>query len=188
MKNKVFTKPIFILAALVAIGAGAGISALVSAQTSSSAGAKSGMHMMGRGGPGVMGTVSSVTGTTILVAAKDGTTYTVDASGAKFLKRTDSDTPPTTPPTPPPGATIADIKVGDTVGIKGTVTGTSVKAEMVMDGVPPMGMGGTMGAGHWDKGVHGTVSAVNGTSVTFTVTDSSTIKVGDDVIVVPKKQ
>ncbi len=165
-------KPLFILAALVAIGAGVGASAFVSAQTGTSGTAIGGRHMMDKRGPGVMGTVSSVNGTTILVAGKDGKSYTVDASVAKFLKSVSG--------AKPTDATIADIVVGDTVGIKGTVTDLSVKAEMVMDGIPPMGVRGM-------PGVKGTVSAVNGTSVTFTVTDASTIKVGDEVFVHSKK-
>jgi hypothetical protein len=83
---------------------------------------------MGRGrGPGIMGTVSAVNGTTLTVAGKDGTTYTVETGSAKLSKVVDIAT--------------SDIKVGDTVGVQGTVSGTTVTAVHVMDGVPPSGKG-----------------------------------------------
>ncbi len=82
-----------------------------------------GPDMRGGFGPGVTGTVSAVNGNTVTVTGKDGTTYTVDASSAKVSKTVELN--------------VSDIKVGDTVGVQGKVSGTSVTAEHIMDGVPP---------------------------------------------------
>lgn len=84
--------------------------------------------MRGPGGPmrgfgGVMGTVSAVNGNTLTVTGKNGTTYTVDASSAKVSKVVD--------------LSVGDIKVGDTVGVQGSVSGSSVTAQHIMDGAPP---------------------------------------------------
>ena len=114
-------------------------------------------------GQGVFGTVTAVSGTTITLTSKGfgasatETTYTVDASNAKFEKSV-SGAQPTT-------AIISDIAVGDTVGVRGTVTGTSVVATDVTDGL--MMHGGRGGFGH-GPGVMGTVSALNGNTVTIT--------------------
>jgi riboflavin synthase alpha subunit len=74
-------------------------------------------------GHGVAGKVTAVNGTTLTVTKDDGTSYTVDASATKVSKVVD--------------LTVGDIKVGDTVGVMGTLTGTSVKALHIMDGIPP---------------------------------------------------
>lgn len=173
MKNKIVSKPLLVLAGLVAIGAGVGVSAVVSAQTAAnSTAAPTTKNMMDKRGPGVMGTVSSVNGTTILVAGKDSVTYTVNATSAKFVKAIEG--------AKPADATIVDIKVGDTVAVRGTVLGTTVTATDVMDGVFGRGMG--HGGPGMMKGSKGTVSAINGNTVTATFTDVSNIKVGDAVV------
>ena len=127
MKNT-FAKGVVALSALAAIGAGAAVTTLVSAQTDTngqaSATAKF-MHHRGPGmgkGHGVMGTVSSVNGNTVTLTGADGQTYTVDATSAKVSKVVD--------------LSVADIKVGDTLGVMGTVSGNSVSAVHIMDGIP----------------------------------------------------
>lgn len=122
-------------ALLLGGGAIAGYAGLASASTTPANGTSTstpwGMHkgVMGmRGhGPlgqrGVAGTVSAVNGNTVTVTGKDGKTYTVDASGAKISKVVD--------------LSVSDIKVGDTVGVQGSVSGTTVTAKHIMDGVPP---------------------------------------------------
>jgi hypothetical protein len=82
-------------------------------------GGRGGMH---GGKPGVHGTVSSISGNTMVVAGSDGKSYTVNASGAAVEKMQT--------------ISISGIQVGDSVGIGGTVTGTTVTATHVMDGVP----------------------------------------------------
>jgi hypothetical protein len=85
--------------------------------------------------PGVMGTVSAINGSTLTVLGKNGTTYSVDATNAKVLKGTQG--------AKPTDSTLGAIAVGDTVGIQGTVSGTTVTAKEIMDGVfgNPMGRG-----------------------------------------------
>lgn len=86
-------------------------------------------------GPGVMGTVSAISGTTLTVADKNGTSYTVNAAGATVKKG--SGTAGTAPAT----STLSAVAVGDTVGIRGTVSGTTVTATEIMDGVFPAHQG-----------------------------------------------
>ena len=79
----------------------------------------------GPGGKGVMGQVTAVSGNTITVTGKDGKTYSVDAGSATIGKMVT--------------ISASDVKVGDTVGVEGSVNGTTVTATHIMDGVPPIG-------------------------------------------------
>ncbi len=88
------------------------------------------------------GSVTAIDGTTITMqeeAVEGGASYTVDTSGATFVKT---------------GATgtIADIKVGDKIFVDGSVTGTTVVATKVMDG---RGRGGPDGFWHGSKSNNG---------------------------------
>lgn len=167
--TKTVPKSLIALAALVAIGAGAGVAGLASAQTTNNSGTPSTQGMHGRG-PGVMGTVASVNGNTLTVTGKDNTTYTVDVSGAKVLKASQGAAPAT--------ASLSDIKVGDTVGIRGTISGNSVTATEVMDGIGGRGMMGERGGMHGKgPGVMGKVTAVNGSTLTITNTDGTSYTV-----------
>ncbi len=73
----------------------------------------------GRGGRGVMGTVSAVNGNVITVTDRDGTSYTVNAGNASVEKMV--------------AGALADIAVGDTIGVDGTKDGTTVTATRIMD-------------------------------------------------------
>ena len=134
-----------------------------------------GMNRGGRGmmKPGVFGTVSAVNGNTITVSGKTGfgttataTTFTIDATNAKVMKAGAT-------------STVSSIAVGDMVMAQGTLTGTNLVATMVRDGIMKGGMhgvpGGTPGsqpvspiAGNGEPVVAGTVSAVNGQTLTIT--------------------
>ena len=107
---------------------------------------------MGERAPGVLGKVVSVSGTTIIMNGRSDvprmmggmgtstmsnksmegmatTTYTVDASSAKIIKfgtRTASSTP----------LTISDIKAGDNILVVGSVSGTTITATTIADGLP----------------------------------------------------
>ena len=105
--------------------------------------------------PAAFGTVTAVNGATLTVSAtnpKDSTvtTYTVDATNAKVTKDRAA-------------GTLASILVGDKVAVVGTVSGTSITATAVNDGVMMGGMGMPRG-----NGVSGTVSAVSGSTITLT--------------------
>lgn len=153
-------KTMLAFAALATIGAGAAVGALVSAD-STTAGTASETRM-GHFGGGVGGEVTAVSGTTITLTGRDNVSYTVDASGATV--RTFANGTPGT-------GSIADIVVGDKVGVRGAVSGTSVTATEIMDGIPHRGMG------HKGMGVRGTVSAVSGNTLTITDAEGKTYTV-----------
>jgi hypothetical protein len=117
-------------------------------------GMQGGMHD-GMKGDHIHGTVTAVSGTTITVldsrpkrtegstvTETTETTYTVDAASAKVLEMparpADEATAPSVKPEPTVG-TLSDIAVGDTVGIRGTISGTTIVATEIMDGIPPFG-------------------------------------------------
>ena len=60
-----------------------------------------------------IGTISAVNGTLLTINVKQGTTYTIDAANAKVEKNKTA-------------ITVSDIKVGDTVIIRGTITDANV--------------------------------------------------------------
>lgn len=145
-------------------GAIAGYAGLAAAQTnagSTNTFFRDAMHK----GPGVHGTISSISGSTLTIAGKNGTTYTVDASSAEVKKFTEGQEPVT--------QSLSDLAAGEEVGVHGTVSGTSVTAEVVMEGVPPFGKFMHM-KGH---GIGGTVTAVSGSSVTLTGPDGQSYTV-----------
>lgn len=76
-----------------------------------------------RGGV-IVGTVSAVSGSTLSVLAKNGTTLTVDVSGARIER------------VPNSPITAADIGVGDTILIQGRISDGAVTATRVVDGIP----------------------------------------------------
>lgn len=169
--------PLAAVAASIGIGF-AGISAADTTSTTAPTSAPSGMH---RGMPGVFGKVTAISGTTLTVASTNPgknsssstTTYTVDASSAKVMKGVAAATPAT--------SSVSAIAVGDSVMIRGTVSGTSVTATDIMDGLlgqgmPMMGGHGGPGMGR-GQGVNGTVTAVSGSTITLTGKDGKTYTV-----------
>jgi hypothetical protein len=134
-----------------------------------------GVGMMGHGRmgmrPGIIGTVSSVSGNTLTVTGHQGfatttvTTYTVDATNAKITKNNTA-------------GTISSITSGDTVMVVGTVSGTSVTASMIRDGVMMRGGLGKMNrpenqeapivTGDGQPIIGGTIYSINGSSLTIT--------------------
>ncbi len=83
-----------------------------------------GRHGEGMGRPGVFGSVTAVSGTTITVTdQRTKTSYTIDASNAKIMKAGAA-------------ATVSNIAVGDIVMADGTLSGTTLTAKVVMDGQP----------------------------------------------------
>ena len=86
-------------------------------------------------GPGIFGIVASVSGNTLTVngrapgmMAQGTTTYTVNATNATVFKNNAT-------------STISAVLVGDTVSVRGTVTGTSVVATSIRDGLMMRGPG-----------------------------------------------
>lgn len=166
-------------AALLVAAAGAGTSfvTLASAQTTgtpSTSIAQTFRGMMGNHKPGVHGTITAINGNTITIKdERTGTTYIVDAAGATV--KTMPDNASVTGAKPQPVASsVAALKVGDTIGVQGTVNGTSVTATQIMSGKMGPGMGHGRGKG---PGVHGEVTAVSGNTVTVKGADGKTYSV-----------
>ena len=173
-----------VAAVLASIGVGfAGVtsaqSATTAASTTSGAQHERGMWGMGQK-PGVFGKVTAIDGTTITVSEQRpdqtvATDYTVDASSATVKKASQGSTPA--------DSSVSAIAVGDMVAVRGTVSGTAVTATEIMDGV--MGQFGPHGGHGFGRGTRGTVSAVNGNTITITgasgttyTVDASSAKIG----------
>jgi len=116
-----------------------------------------------------MGTVTAINGTGLTITGRQGfgtsspsVTYAIDASGATVIKAGTT-------------STVASIAVSDVVEVQGTVNGTNVIATIIRDGLNGL-PGQKKGSPHTTttlpiKGdgkpvIAGTVSAVNGTSLT----------------------
>lgn len=67
------------------------------------------------------GTVTNISGSTFTLTASNGGIYTVDASAAKAYRRFGA------------AMQVGDIQPGDSVVVKGSVDGSSIKAEYVRD-------------------------------------------------------
>lgn len=135
MKNSL-VKGLAILGALLALGGGAALATVASAQsvnqsttgtsTTPSATKWKGGHgwmgrHMGHKSKGVSGTVTAVSGNTITITGRDGKSYTVDASTANIEKIE--------------SIPVSSIQVGDTIGAHGTLNGTNLTANQIMDGL-----------------------------------------------------
>lgn len=122
-------------------------------------------HFPGKGGmskfDGVIGTVSAIHNDTITVTSKTGTVYAVDATNATIQKGFGENA--TT-------LTVSNISVNDTVAVQGTVTGDSVTATKILDGIPTRPAGAEK-AGQPQalaNAAFGTISSVNGSTITLT--------------------
>lgn len=122
--------------------------------------------------PGVLGTVSAVSGNTITVTSKfrprgnssststTATTYTVDASKATVTKNGAS-------------SSVSNIAVGDTIMVQGTVSGTNVAATSIRDNTPgqksqkPENQNPIV-QGNGQPIVSGNVTSVSGNTITIT--------------------
>ncbi len=145
----------------------------------------------GRGGmmnPGVFGTVSAINGNNITITGKQGfgttattVTYTIDATSATITKANVA-------------GTISSIAIGDTIAVQGTVTGTSVAATSIRDGIMMRGSNGiedeakgapeqpgdvsnTPSIGNGQPIVAGSVTAVTGSTITITNKSNATFTI-----------
>ena len=103
----------------------------------------------------VMGTVSAISGNSITLTGSNNTTYTVDATSAKFMGGSFGST-----------QTLSNVQVGDKLMVNGTITGTSVAAKTIND------------ISLQQRTVFsGKVTAVNGTTITMTGRNNTTYTV-----------
>lgn len=194
MNKKLLVIPTLILAVAVAshasatdLGIGANMNvgmhegsanAKVRADVNTSNGQSDAMH------PGIVGTVTAVSGDTITVQTKAFTkgsvtspaaTYTVNAQGAAVTKANAVSSP-------------SAITVGDTIMVQGTVSGTTVTATKINDGIMAKGQTEnknknstttTIPNGNGQPIIGGKVTAVSGNTVT--ITNSSNVSYIVDV-------
>jgi Domain of unknown function (DUF5666) len=134
--------------------------------------------------PAVMGSVSSISGTTITLNGRvtpgnnATTTYNIDASNAKIFKGGAT-------------STISNIATGDMIFVEGTVNGSNVTATAIRDGVRGVGFGpgkrelegprnassSTAFTGNGQPLVAGKISAVSGNTLTVTTGNNVTYTV-----------
>jgi hypothetical protein len=173
IKNNKLT--LSILTALVLAGTATSVVTIAGAASSGTAitGANAQMPMGGMMGmrgsnrendlrtpPAAVGKVVTISGSTItLTDPMNNTTYTVDASKASVQKDRDA------------AGAITDIKVGDIIMVEGTLSGTSISATEIHEGLGGMGMRGHGG------GTVGTVTSVSGTMLSVTGNDGGTYTV-----------
>lgn len=102
--------------------------------------------------PHVCGTITAISGSTITITGMDNQTYIIDATNATFVEKGEA-------------STLSSLAVGDKISVEGTLNGTNISATKVSD--CPMGLGGPGRQGK-GRGIMGTVSAVNGSTITIT--------------------
>ena len=125
--------------------------------------------------PATFGKVTAINGTSLTVAGRTSfgssstTTFTILAANATVIKNSAT-------------SSLSAIAVGDTVVVMGTTNGQTITATSIRDGVVPMGRGGSMGSstdrnqndngpaiiGNGQPVILGTVSSINGSSITIT--------------------
>jgi hypothetical protein len=147
--KKITSVPMIAVAALLGVTAvGYSVSAFADTATSAVASLTTTNSGQNKRQPGVGGTITAIDGTNITITGKDSSVYVADVSAATYVKITEPTVPTTTTERPKPTITsiaLGDIKVGDTVMIKGTVSGTQVTATEVAVGIFTGGPGGMMG-------------------------------------------
>lgn len=74
--------------------------------------------------PTASGVIQSIDGTTVTIKDRNNTVYTIDVSSAHILKASIGKASTT--------ISVSDLKVGDMLGVKGTLTGTTVTATDVV--------------------------------------------------------
>lgn len=129
MKKLTLTTPLVAVALLT--GAGAGIASLASAQSSATPAATVStttstpdMKTRGHAPLGGDGNITSINGTTIVMAEEadeGGASYTVDASNATITKNGTA-------------SALSALAVGDKIFVKGTTSGTNVVATSISSG------------------------------------------------------
>ena len=106
---------------------------------------------VGNGQPVIGGKVTTVSGSSVTVTTASNTVYAVDASSAKITKRGVT------------SATIANVTVGDSVVVQGTISGSSVTATTVFDqGSPIARIGDGTGSTTPPSAPHGFMGAIGG--------------------------
>ncbi len=123
----------------------------------------------------VSGNTVTITGRTNMNYATTSSTYTVNATNAVVRKSNAT-------------STVSNIAVGDRIFVQGSITGTSITATTIYDSVGMMGDNGSQGEkgrpgmassttgfmGNGQPVIAGTVTVINGTTLTVTTMSSTT--------------
>lgn len=132
-----------------------------------------GRDMMKGQKPAVVGVVRSISGSTLTVTnrgfdrnASSTITYTVNASNATILKGNAT-------------SSLSSVAVGDTVFVQGTLSGTTITATIIRDGMMrggkgDQGEGNALPQGNGQPVVAGTVSSISGSTITITNSSNAT--------------
>ncbi len=107
--------------------------------------------------PGITGTVTGITGTSLTVKNNQGAMFAVETANAKLQKEKGT------------VITISDIKIGDTVFVQGTVSGNTVAATNVFD----VQIYAEKAEEAYNPDISGKVTVLNGLTWTV-VTDNNT--------------
>ena len=167
MNTKKYISLIVALATVGSLAVAIPVFAQNAGQPAAGRGFGRGMNNKG-GAPAVVGTVSAVNGNSITISGRQGfsntatsaaTIYTVDATNAKVTKNNTA-------------STVSAIAVGDTVMVQGKVSGTSVTATNIRDGIANFGGKGVNGTG-----VAGTVASISGSTITISSKANTTYTV-----------
>ena len=113
----------------------------------------------------VNGTIASINGTTLSVTGSNKTTYTVDASQAKLSEGMTT------------SLTLSSVQVGDKISANGTLTGTNLVAKMIRDN-----------SFEGRNIFSGSVSAINGSSITLTGHNKTTVTIDASQATITKPQ
>jgi hypothetical protein len=123
----------------------------VSAQTNNNGTGKGMMRGVVRNQLGVFGKITAINGNTVTVTdIRNSVVYTIDATNAKIIKNNVT-------------GSISSIAVGDVISVQGTITGTNVVATTIREGSSMMGEQKNV------TGINGTVTVINGNTITVVI-------------------
>jgi hypothetical protein len=116
------------------------------------------------GGPGTVGTIASINGSTLTITTPSGSSVKVVTSASTTVTRASS-------------GVVSDIRQGDRVVVAGSASGSTIAAERITDSGstatnPPAGPRGGN-----PRLAAGTVSSINGSTLTITESDGTKVTV-----------
>ena len=100
------------------------------------------LQIQGNGQPIIGGTISAINGSTLTVTNNSDVVYAVDATNAKIVQGTNT-------------ILLSGIKIGDSVIVQGTVSGTSVTASTIIDSNTTTHSGFFTSIGQWFRHLFG---------------------------------
>jgi hypothetical protein len=170
MSKKIISKNLILVGSMSALALLISVPCLAASATSTYSRNRTGIFARTNMAPTVSGSVTGISGNIIYLTGTNGTNYTVDATSAKLRKA---------------GTTIAisGILGGDSLSVRGTLTGTNVVATSIMDGVSTAGANGQAWSANRANFSGGTITALNNPSFTMqTGTTTVTVNTNSSTI------